>query len=66
MRRHQAAWHSAAERGIAASRDARARQPLHGDEYEDLLLATARLDEAIGEEIERNYGRIAAAERMQR
>jgi signal transduction histidine kinase len=68
VQRHQEAWHRAAEGGIAAtvSRDRRLPHPLQGDEYEDLLLATAQLDEAIGEEIERYRARILAGERAQR
>lgn len=64
----QEEWHHAVERGIAAASAGNARQssPLDGDEYEELLLAAARLDEAIGTEVQRTQAGILAAERRQR
>jgi signal transduction histidine kinase len=68
LRRLQAAWHRAAERGLAAmdARDDRTTDPLQGEEYEDLLLGAARLDAAFGEDIAQNQARILAADRAQR
>ena len=62
----QGGWHSAIEqylRGVPAARGA--KDPFHSAEYDELLLAASRLDEALSTEAERRWAEIAATNRAQ-
>jgi len=68
MRRLQDDWHVAAEEALAAVAAAVPRPAdwLRGDEYEDLLVAAARLDEAIDSETRRAQAHIVGSEKILR
>jgi signal transduction histidine kinase len=67
MERMQEAWHRSVEQELAAPRAPRSgRARDDEDEYEDVLLATARLDEAIAGEADRMRRGILDAERRNR
>ncbi len=62
----QSGWHSAIEgylAGVPAVRGA--KDPFHRAEYQELLLAASRLDEALSTEADRRWGEIAATNRAQ-
>lgn len=62
----QVGWHSAIEEYLAGAPTARrAKDPFHSAEYEELLLAASRLDEALSTEADRRWGEIAATNRAQ-
>lgn len=62
----QGGWHSAIEGYLTGAPAARgARDPFHRAEYEELLLAASRLDEALSTEADRSWGEIAATNRAQ-
>jgi signal transduction histidine kinase len=66
MERRQEAWHRLVERGLASPGPRGARAHLEGDAYEDVLLAAARLDEAIADEADRTRSHILDLERAHR
>lgn len=62
----QSEWHAAIEaylEGTPAAR--RAKDPLHSANYDALLLAASRLDEALTNEAQSRWGKIAATNRAQ-
>ena len=62
----QSGWHLAIEEYLAGAPTARrAKDPFHSAEYEELLLAASRLDEALSTEADRRWGEIAATNRAQ-
>jgi signal transduction histidine kinase len=66
MERTQDAWHRSVERRLATAGSGGGRTALHGEAYEDVLLATARLDEAIDLETASMRSAILGAERAHR
>lgn len=62
----QLEWHSAIDQSLAAAPGtSRVKDPFHSAEYEDLLVAASRLDEALSTEAQRTWAEIAAMNRAQ-
>ncbi|HCU13155.1 MAG TPA: hypothetical protein DGB72_13610 [Gemmatimonadetes bacterium] len=62
----QLAWHAAIDRSLAeAPGTRRVTDPFHSAQYEDLLVAASRLDEALSTGAQRRWAEIAAMNRAQ-
>jgi signal transduction histidine kinase len=62
----QLAWHAAIDRSLAATPGTNhVQDPFHSAEYEDLLVAASRLDEALSTGAQRRWAEIAAMNRAQ-
>jgi signal transduction histidine kinase len=62
----QLAWHAAIDRSLAATPGTnQVKDPFHSAEYEDLLVAASRLDEALSTGAQQRWAEIAAMNRAQ-
>lgn len=62
----QLAWHAAIDRSLAATPGTnQVKDPFYSAEYEDLLVAASRLDEALSTGAQRRWAEIAAMNRAQ-